>query len=214
MKEFEVLSVPGTEAIAELEFALEEAADTGYFPILLGDANDYDFLLERIELGKPPEKILGEAVEISVTSWFQEQAAIAASDSGTRQAVPTESRLVNHLDRASGLPMSTVMFGAFKLAAPWQAFAELNWGAWNSSPAPAVHCAIHRYWMERYDARVVSTTSRSIQCRVGRPPQDQEAALQLAREQSLYCRNLVPGKSLVELATRLVNAPYWYFCWE
>lgn len=215
VREIEVVAVPGEDAIVELDVALNEAEATGFHPILMGDAADYEVMLERMEQGEEAEQILRKAVEVSVPDWFDSQpGSERVNGKSAGHVTPTESRLVTHLDPTTRLPKPTVLVGVFKVPAPWHTFAHLSWGDWNSCPSPAVHCAVHRYWMERYGAKVISITSQAVQCQLTMPPTDREAALQLAHEQSRYCRSLVHGPSLVNLAERLVNAKYWYFRWE
>lgn len=213
VKEIEVITISGQDAIGELSFALREAADTGFHPILLGTPDDYDHILEGIEEGPPPEVILEQSSELDNSQLFTP----VADDAAPMTAVPSHSTagyrgVITHLDRATGEPKARVLIRNFKAPAAWHAFAHLAWGGWSSCPAAKVHCAIHRYWAERYASVVISITSSEVQCLVANPPTDLESALQLARQHLAYCNDL--AQPVAVLARTLVNARYWYFCWN
>jgi hypothetical protein len=59
---------------------------------------------------------------------------------------------------------------------------------------------------------VISITSSEVQCLVSNPPDNLESAMQLAEEQLSYCPEL--AQSSADLAKALINARYWYFCWN
>lgn len=213
VKEIELITISGQDAIAELSFALREAAETGFHPILVGDQADYDRILEGIEEGPLPETILAEAMEIDATQLLaggSEEPTDNPRDDTINAA--GYRGIITHLDHSTGEPKSRVLIRNFKAPASWQAFAEMAWGGWNSCPSPKVHCAIHRYWAERYGATVISITSSEVQCMVTNPPTDYESALRLAREHFAYCSHI--AKSVGALAHNLINAKYWYFAWE
>ena len=221
MKEIELITVPGQFALEELDQALQEARETGFHPILQGDAADYELVLEGMEQGDEPDNILREAEKIVVPEWFERRIAgtpLPCDDDDC----PSESgsdaflRIVTHLDPVADEPKPEVLIRNFKVPDAWHAFAHLAWGGWNKSPTAAEHCAIHRYWAEQYGAEVVSITSNEVQCRVSRPPTDRESAIKLAQAQYVYCEHVVDqaNQSITALAASLVNSKYWYFCWE
>ena len=215
VKEIELITISGQDAIAELSFALREAAETGFHPILVGDPVDYDQILERIEAGPPPETILDDSLEFDAAQLFEvnddsDEPADNAGDAAID--VAGYRGVITHLDHSTGEPKSHVLIRNIKAPASWHAFAEMAWGGWNSCPSPKVHCAIHRYWADRYGATVISITSSEVQCMVTNPPTDYESALQLAREHFAYCSDT--AESVSALARNLVNAHYWYFWWD
>jgi len=220
--EIELITVSGAEALVELREALAEASETGYHPILVGDATDYDQILEGIEQGEEPEAILPKAERISALEWFSASLDDGGRDSNLSEDWPTgteieeEMGIITHLDLRTYQPKPEVLIRNFKIPAAWQAFAQLSWGGWNDCPSPAEHCAIHRYWAEQYGAEVVSITHDTVQCIVARPPKDRESAMKLAIEQYLYCGDIVDQgcQSITALAASLVNSNYWYFWWD
>lgn len=213
VKEIELITILGQDAIGELSFALREAAETGYHPILVGDPDDYDQILEGIEEGPLPEVTLDDSLQFNPSQLSNEDDEESVAN-GYDDAVDVAGYrgVITHLDRSTGEPKPRVLIRNFKVPAAWHAFAEMAWGGWNSCPSPKVHCAVHRYWAERYGATVISITSSEVQCLVANPPTDYESALQLAREQMAYCSNV--AESVAALARNLINAQYWYFWWD
>jgi hypothetical protein len=111
---------------------------------------------------------------------------------------------------------------------PWQVPAYLQLGGmdtWSHSAGsidgafgmePQVHAAILKYWYERWGAEVVAATAGDLELQVLRPPMTQDAALELAKEQYMYCRDLVEQNtgSVAVLANLLVNSSVWWFWWD
>lgn len=211
VKEIEVVAVPGEHALAELMEALGEAQVTGFHPILVGDGDDYDCILEGIESGEQPESILMESIRVDLMSLFEGANTFHVNAKAERDGAGFQA-IIAHLDPMSGRPKPKILIRNFKVTAPWHAFAHLAWGGWNSSPSPKVHCALHRHWSDCYGAKVVSMTRSEVQCVVDRPPTDHASALELARQQFAYCGNT--AESAADLANKLLNARFWYFSWS
>jgi hypothetical protein len=81
---------------------------------------------------------------------------------------------------------------------------------------PHVHVAILKYWYERWGAEVVAATAGDLELQALRPPTTPEAALELAKEQYMYCRDLVDQntRSVAVLAKLLLSSPVWWFWWD
>ncbi len=94
--------------------------------------------------------------------------------------------------------------------------AHLQWGGWNACPHPEFHVAALRSWRNRFGAELVGLGRDRMDLRVTRRPQTREAALELAREQYVYCSDIVdqgPG-GLSALAADLIADPWWFFWWD
>jgi hypothetical protein len=124
--------------------------------------------------------------------------------------------LVTHRDIVSEEFLPEVYVGLFRREHSWEVFAPLRWSAVNYDIGPEVHVAIHKYWQQSYGAEVVSATAEIVQCAVTNPPRSKEVAMTLAREQYLYCPDIVwQGVGTIsELAASLMNHDYWYFWWD
>lgn len=94
--------------------------------------------------------------------------------------------------------------------------AFLRWGGWNDCPGPEYHIAALRSWHERFGAELVGITGDVINLRVARRPATREAALDLAREQYLYCEDIVDQgtETLAPLAATLMQEDWWFFWWD
>ena len=99
---------------------------------------------------------------------------------------------------------------------PTQVPAYLRWGNWNACPAPEVHVAVHRKWRAQYGAEIVGISGDVIDMRVTKRPKTREEALALAKEQYLYCSDIVlqGTETLEALAASLMDSDWWYFWWD
>lgn len=94
--------------------------------------------------------------------------------------------------------------------------AFLCWGGWNECPPAEYHVAALRSWRERYGAELIGLSGDVMDLRVERRPPTREAAIDLAREQFLYCEDIVSqgAGTLAPLAASLMQDPWWFFWWD
>ncbi len=66
-----------------------------------------------------------------------------------------------------------------------------------------------------HDAEIISVGRATIEMRVGKPPSTRDEALELAREQFVYCPDSVDqgAGSVPSLAAELLNGRVWHFWW-
>jgi hypothetical protein len=220
LNNIQVISVSGANALAELERFRAGYPSGGLYPILLGDTKDKDRVFEGRQEGFDASDSLNYCQTIEPIRWMEQRRELDPdlyqADDGNWPARADKMGIVTHLDIVSRKPKNEVFFALLKLSKPWESFAYLSWGGWNECPEPAVHCAFHRYWFERYGAEVVSMTGDIVQCIVARPPADRAASMELAREQYLYCCDIVEQgtQTIAALAAGLMDAKYWYFWWD
>ena len=121
-------------------------------------------------------------------------------------------------DLTDGEKQRPVSVGLLPTDVSWHAPAVLNLGGWNECPPPHEHVAILRHWHERYGAEVVRLTDSEglLEMAVSKPPRKRADALALAREQFLYCPDIVEqGCETIEaLAAGLLRGEAWYFWWD
>jgi hypothetical protein len=214
--------VTGENTIEELHRLQREFATSGLWPILLGDDEE----LERIEEGledssETPNDILVSSNSIVPDEWFvakttEDPELYQCEDGDWPDVDPGEIGIVTHLDLSGGKPKKRVAIALLPVRDSFETFAYLNWGGWNDCPFPQDHCAIHRYWKASWGSEVVSVTGDIVQCIVANPPRDRAAAMSLAREQYLYCYDIVDQGTgtIAALAASLINAKTWYFWWD
>jgi hypothetical protein len=118
--------------------------------------------------------------------------------------------------RNLGQPLSKVFIGV----APtddWTTIpAYLRWGNWNDCPAVECHVAAMRTWRDRYGAELIGVSSDTLNVRVAAKPATREEALALARDQYIYCSDIVDqgADTYSTLATYLMANDWWYFWWD
>lgn len=98
--------------------------------------------------------------------------------------------------------------------ASWQVPALLRLDA--GMVPTAVHVAMGRRWHDHYGAEIVGMLPDTLEMRVARPPATREAAEALAKEQYLYCYDVVDQgtQTLRALAAGLLHGTAWYFWWD
>jgi hypothetical protein len=218
---FKVYQVPGSEALAKLR-ELDTAKEG--FPIILGDSEEFERVVETSERndGQSTQGLINASLAINPANWFEERQASDPEyydiqegewphdDPGTLQS------LTSHRDLRSGEPLSQVHIAVIPAAEAWMVPCYLRIGGWNECPSAEEHAAIFKYWGEKYGAKVACIADDVIEMMVTRPPVTREGALELAKEQYLYCADIVDqGTGSVEdLAATLLNARVWYFWWD
>ncbi len=98
----------------------------------------------------------------------------------------------------------------------WEVPAKLLYGGWNDCPVPQVHVGFSKRWFRMHDAEIISIGRATIEMRVGKPPSTRDEALELAREQFVYCPDSVDqgAGSVPSLAAELLNGLVWHFWWD
>ncbi|OYX51958.1 MAG: hypothetical protein B7Y97_03620 [Sphingomonas sp. 32-66-10] len=115
-----------------------------------------------------------------------------------------------------GKPLDKVHILILPTKEPAAAPAYLRWGGWNACPAPEYHVAALRDWHRRYGGVPVAMTGDVINVRVTRRPASRDEALSLAREQFLYCEDIVlqGTDTFAPLAAGLMHSDWWFFWWD
>lgn len=211
--------VSGDKAVATL-YRLREASSG--FPVIHGDGESFERLVEAMEyVESTPEELIAGSLAIEPLQWLaQRRDADPEYYEEEHADWPEDARanatLISHLDILSGEPLQEVVISIVPAAQSWQVPCYLKTGGWNECPGPAEHAALFRYWQHKYEATVACVTSDVIEMQVGRPPTTREEALILAREQYVYCPDIVQqGVETIEaLAATVLNAKVWYFWWD
>lgn len=211
-----------------------ETDNTGYWPIFTEDHYDLFEFMEWDE-GEDPALILKEAGSIQAPGWFQahlEEDPSRYSEASEAERTDSKGKGIDeywkpnskqsNIDGADGFYVienigdgtSTMILVPTKT--PWHAAAVLNWGNSNDGISPAEHTAMHKYWFTKYGAEPVSVTNAIWEFRVVKPPEDRAEAIALAREQFIYCPDIVHQgcSTLTGLASELIYSPRWYFWWD
>jgi hypothetical protein len=220
---FKYLVVPGKDALDTVnKYKFNNSYPTT--PIIMGGNNQITMLTDVMEYNEStPEEIIKGALEINVMDFFKEREEQDSEIFNDPEIVgvwpdnvQTSNQLTAYTDILTGKPLEEVYIGLVPTVNSYETPAYLKYGGWNACPGPEQHVALMKYWHEKYGANIISITGDTIECTVDNPPKTKEEAMVLAREQFLYCEDIVTQGcgSISALAGTLLNAKYWFFWWD
>jgi hypothetical protein len=220
--DFEVASCPGEYALKHLEQLRNAGRSAGFTAILLGSKDDADGLAENREFSKTStEEYLRVAANVDVEEWLKKQVEADPecyqSEAGDWPSeAPDAGSISAHLEVLSRKPKKAAYLAKIPTPRNWETPAYIGMGGWNACPDAAVLTAFAKRWNERYGAEVVSITHDVMEFAVTKPPTTKEAALELAKEQYVFCSDIVDQGvgDVSALAAALLNSNYWYFWWD
>ena len=235
-KDFRVVAFDGASAVEELNKFRAAWNDGRPCPFIIGDAEELSRVSEAASYADDQNQTLIDVVENSKTiecpRWFQDRKEQSIAESkeyddeysfnesevfGDWPSQPqVQTSLTAHTDILTGKPKDKVFIGLSAVDRPWQLPAAVRYGGWNDCPHPAEHCAVLRYWEEKYGAEVVVLSDSVIECIVSKPPLTREEAVELAWQQYWYCPDIVEQgtENVAALAASLLKSNYWYFWWD
>lgn len=220
---YPLVTVAGAEAVTAWRRYQAEWRKEDCSAVVLGGDED---LKIRAELLASDNADIADTIERarskSATAFFAERAAEYAEYESDLETGPWPDRpippspLTAHTEISSGRPKPAVYITKVPTPHAWEVPAYLKSGGWNDCPFPESQLAVLAYWHEKYGAEVYSLTGDVLECIVSRPPTTQAAALELAREQFLFCADIVhQGTESIEvLAATLLNSEVWFFWWD
>lgn len=202
----------------------EKFEQTGYWPLLLDDSEPCRRLLgegiDGWEGEGPPEveSLLDLLDGPGALEYLRGELEGEPAEDGEWPAVSFPGTKFQNLPQGfvGKLMGSKVSLALLPVKNPWEVFAHLNFGGWNECPGPSVHVALHRSWNQKWGAEPVTLSNDTIECRVTQPPQTKEEAMELAREQYLYCPDIVEQgvQTLCSLGSVLKDGTVWFFWWD
>lgn len=224
--------VPGGPGALETWRALRERHPrTGLWPILLGDDPQViDQLTWRLEMlarsrpGIPDVEDVPTAQELFV-KWMGDPAEDDYLNDVPRHLAKLEedaqsirTKLTERPDDAAvkAIRGDTVTIALVPALGGWEVPALLAWsGAERLEIGGPDHLSVLHFWHDVYSADLVSLGLETMECLVGRPPDDARSAFELAVQQYAYCPalmdNLVPA--IGALAATLFGR-HWIFDWS
>jgi hypothetical protein len=230
------LQTEGTKAVELWERARALTEHTGFWPLIAGEEEHLTALKDNyeMEIGLDGENnvsavtlnLINGGEALNLDEWLQsrvsEDESCARCDQGD-WPIDLPSRgsrnlaLTHRYDYSAGSekPFARVFLLFLPVTVSWQVPAFLRLGGWNQCPQTKAHIAIARAWQKRYGAEIISTTSNIVEMSVNNPPKTKDESLKVAREQFLYCSDLIhrKHKTLSALAATLIDAHTWSFWW-
>lgn len=217
------VQIPGKTALETWGKLHSIAEETGMSPVVLGG----EPILQRLIEGKStdgktadPEIIVETSLNIPLPQWFLRRnvpgAELPVQDWPDEPPAAPQTQLMAIMDPQTLSPVEKVWLALLPTPASWELPAYLQFGGGGKCPDPAEHVAIWRRWQALYGAEVVAVTGDTLEARVTRPPDNRPAALRLAREHCIYCRELLASgvQSVESLAAYLLISPIWAFWWN
>ena len=198
-------------------------------PILLGSPHEASMLFEGFEFhDKSTGELIAKAENFDIEEWFRQQETESRKLATQYNEVwppsgawPTEHRPGTRLAVPNDIlnedkPKPVIIIALLPTSDASTAAAHLKFGDWNECPSPHIHIALARRWAGSHGAVQICNTYEIIEFRVDRPVTNREEGLRMAREQYLYCNDIVDqGTDTLEvLADTLVDSRYWYFWWD
>lgn len=245
-EELYVLSTHGSQAIQLWRRLRELVSRTEHWPILIGEEENLDALREQLQSSDfgTTKEILDRALAIDEVKWLGQKheelvdellefggqlySDSAEESLGSREEFrglprgpwPAESTPCHDfqipIGVGAGKPLPEVNIALVPTQTCWHVPAYLRFGAWNECPQPEEHVALMRFWQRCFDAEVLGITRDVVEMRVGHPPSNKVDALKLAKQQYLYCQDIVDQgtQTLESLAAGLLNGTSWFFWWD
>ena len=217
------LTTGGAEALGVWRALRTALSGHGRWPVLLGDVSDLDrFAKAYAHESRSPREILDASSAIDPVVLLSRKRDVFGEEGFDEdepewevEAVPNTTFTIP-TDILTGRPLERVTIALVPTDAPWEVPAYLKFGGWNECLEPEEHVALMRRWNELYGAEVVGMTSAVVEMVVARPPSDLGRAKALAREQYVYCPDIVDQGTgtIAALAETLLDAPVWYFWWD
>lgn len=229
---YPLIYVHGKDAEAELRRLMRTGKEEGFSSIIIGHSE-----VSRVrETMKGPcalarnrelpqlyessvEDILRAAESIHPEHWFrerEEESDMEAEDEDEFGEPSYREGLSVPFEVVSRKPHEEVLIARIPTPYSWEIPAYLKAGGWNDCPEAAVQVAVSKYWHGLYAAELACMSGDVAEYLVAKPPTDRASADALAREQYLYCGDIVwQGVGTVpNLSKTLLGSRYWYFWWD
>jgi hypothetical protein len=214
--DFHRLAVPGVKAISiwkQLRLLVDEI---GHWPLLIGDDERAEVMIDRLLDGGEAAAESNVVAEEWLANRVKDEPDLFDCPLGTwPQPQPNHSFIIP-MDMMTGQPLAEVQLLLVPTRISHQVPALIGFGGWNDCPMPDVQAAMMKRWNSLYGAELVGIAADVVEMRVTRPPTNREAAELLAREQFIYCTDIVYQgvETLRALASALMNGSSWYFWWD
>lgn len=197
--------------------------------VVCGSDEDKQYIEEMMEESdKNFDEMLAEAESIDIPTWLSERKKECEHEWEENEIdfaeylgewpgeSTTKQGFALAFDMLSGQPHKKLVGMSIDTDESWKIPAYFAFGGWNDCPNPALHCAIWKYWQEKYGAHIVGVSNDVIEAVISRPPETVEQAMELAWEQYLYCNDIVDQgvETISNLGASVINHSSWYFWWD
>lgn len=219
---FNYIVVSGKDAL-ETCLRLREENKENITPVILGTYDDLKMHKETASFNTDStEDIIKKSLEYNVEDLLNqrfEEDPEAYSYVELGQWPSTLSPITSitaNTDIMTGEFLDEVYIGLIPTGNSYEVPAYIKFGGWNACPSPEEQIAILKYWYNKYGAQVISMTSATLECTVDNPPETKEDSIDLAKDQFIYCSDIVTQgtETISGLAGYLYESKYWFFWWD
>lgn len=213
---FYLLDVPVGESEEVWNKLRDLAPSTGHWPVV--GWNRFGHLPEGQDTSGTPWTVINEGVQFDAKQWFaSDKTSFSRRDfSQTSYDAHPGTGFQLHLHRRQfrGTSAGYVPITLVPTDIPWQVPAYLDISG--NDPPASVHVAVMKYWHVEWGAELFGAVPGEIEMLIKRPPSTVNEALGLAREQYVYCPDLVQQntRTIEGLASHLLNSKVWWFWWD
>jgi hypothetical protein len=221
---YPLLECTGAEAIDRLDRLRVEGKREGFSPLLISDSEIVKAIGDCVrESTVTVNEVLDRAAAIDVQAWFSEreleleEVSLAEMAGDWPEKPVPNDRFITHCDAITvGQIRDRVYLARIPTKNSWEIAAYVAFGGWNYCPDAEHQVAIARYWHDLYGAELVATGGDTLEFRVDRPPGDRQTAEALAREQFLFCTDIVHQgvETIRNLAATVLHGKVWFFWWD
>ncbi len=216
---YELAEVPPDKALRTWAALRQEGAGK-FLPVIHGNRWEFGKMAEAAGLNEDSVDVILERGRSASFSAFMDKVVAMAPEIYADPDLgewPKEAATPYEVFALTApAPGKTAIIGKVPTSQSWELPGFLKFGSWNDCPWPEEHMAAFRHWEELYGAEIVVVTHDTIECRVRNRPKDKDSALALAKEQYIYCPDIVDQGvgSISALAAVLMVSDSWYFWWD
>ena len=194
--------------------------------VVCGPERDKQHIDQGMEVSNQSvDEIISASEKIDIHDWFSERKKVLEEDYGMDLneslgewlgEAEDKQGFTLAFDVLSGKPIKDLVGAVIQTDQSWNIPAHFRYGGWNDCPEPEIHCAIWKYWQEKFGAQIVGLDAAVIEAYIDSPPKTREEAMQLALEQYLYCYDIVTQgvETISNLGASIINHNSWYFWWD
>lgn len=220
-KVFELTDNMEEEVLKAYCEALERGKKEGFTPVILADDEDLNLWFDNVQDYSKEEELAKElrnGKEI-LEERFKEYTEDISED--WINEVSNENwadEFDGSINEFTFLDVKEIVLFEVPTKNPWEVIAWFPMGGWNECPWVDDMMAISHYWYEKYHAFPAVITRDVLQYFVENPVDNEEEALELAKEHYAFCTDRLDqgtaSGTINEVADSLIDSKVWFFWWD
>jgi len=222
-KVFELTDNMEEEVLKAYCEALERGKKEGFTPVILADDEDLNLWFDNVQDYSKEEELAKElrnGKEI-LEERFKEYTEDISEDwinEVSNENWEDEFDGDGSINEFTFLDVKEIVLFEVPTKNPWEVIAWFPMGGWNECPWVDDMMAISHYWYEKYHAFPAVITRDVLQYFVENPVDNEEEALELAKEHYAFCTDRLDqgtaSGTINEVADSLIDSKVWFFWWD